>query len=138
MAVTSPNPSQATSPSPGPQTLVYDGDCSFCTRAAMWAKKRLPATVEVKAWQQIEDLEDLDLSPAEAASAAWWIGGHHTQRLRGSRAVAEALTTMGGGWSLMGRLMSVPPLSWLALVVYRVVALNRHRLPGGTAACKGG
>jgi predicted DCC family thiol-disulfide oxidoreductase YuxK len=30
----------------------------------------------------------------------------------------------------------LPPFSWLAEGVYRVVAANRQRLPGGTPACR--
>ena len=29
----------------------------------------------------------------------------------------------------------VPPASWVAAGVYRLIAINRSRLPGGTAAC---
>jgi predicted DCC family thiol-disulfide oxidoreductase YuxK len=32
--------------------------------------------------------------------------------------------------------MRVPPLRWIAHGVYRLVANNRDRMPGGTAACK--
>ena len=28
-----------------------------------------------------------------------------------------------------------PPLRWLAPYLYRLIARNRHRLPGGTPAC---
>ncbi|MGH9170291.1 MAG: hypothetical protein ACRD0Z_05400, partial [Acidimicrobiales bacterium] len=35
-----------------------------------------------------------------------------------------------------GRALSVPPLRWLAAAVYPVVARVRHRLPGGTPACR--
>ncbi len=44
----------------------------------------------------------------------------------------------GGVWGLIGRLMLVPPVSWLAAAVYAVVARNRHRLPGATDACRVG
>lgn len=33
-----------------------------------------------------------------------------------------------------GQVMTLPPISWIARLVHRVVALNRHRLPGDTVA----
>jgi hypothetical protein len=40
----------------------------------------------------------------------------------------------GGGWSLLGRLLQVPPLSYVADADYRVVALLRGRLSSATPA----
>ena len=37
--------------------------------------------------------------------------------------------------AVAGALPFVPPTSWVAEGVYRVVAANRMRLPGGTPAC---
>jgi predicted DCC family thiol-disulfide oxidoreductase YuxK len=54
----------------------------------------------------------------------------------GARAVAGALRAAGGSWAVLGAVLSVPPVSWVAQGVYRVVAANRYRLPGGTAACR--
>jgi hypothetical protein len=35
----------------------------------------------------------------------------------------------------VGALILLPPISWLAAGVYRLIANNRYRLPGGTPAC---
>jgi predicted DCC family thiol-disulfide oxidoreductase YuxK len=45
------------------------------------------------------------------------------------------LTAAGGLWTVPGVVMRVPPVSWVAHGVYRLVADNRQRMPGGTAAC---
>jgi predicted DCC family thiol-disulfide oxidoreductase YuxK len=37
---------------------------------------------------------------------------------------------------VLGWLISTPPTSWAAELGYKLVAANRHRLPGGTRACK--
>jgi predicted DCC family thiol-disulfide oxidoreductase YuxK len=42
----------------------------------------------------------------------------------------------GALWRMVAALTVVPPFSWLAEGVYRVVAANRQRLPGGTPACR--
>ncbi|PXX54790.1 hypothetical protein DFR70_12384 [Nocardia tenerifensis] len=31
--------------------------------------------------------------------------------------------------------MLIPPINWLTAALYHLVAVNRHRLPGGTPAC---
>jgi len=41
-----------------------------------------------------------------------------------------------GLWRVAGRLLSRPPVLWVARPAYAVVAANRHRLPGSTDACR--
>jgi len=43
---------------------------------------------------------------------------------------------VGSVWGLVGRLLLVPPVSWLAAVGYSVVSRYRYLFPGGTPACK--
>ncbi len=51
-----------------------------------------------------------------------------------ARAVA-APRGAGSGWALLGRLLQLPPVRVLADRAHRLVAANRVRLPGRTAAC---
>ncbi len=114
-----------TGPEPSP-TLIYDGDCDFCTRCADWLAARLPAGASVLASQRV-DLGAVGLSEQQAADAAWWIdanGRHH----RGHRAIAESLRACGGPWSSLGWSLTVPGISALAACVYEIIARNRHRL----------
>ena len=53
----------------------------------------------------------------------------------GHEAVAAALRSAGGVWALAGRVLLAPGISPIAAGAYRLVADNRHRLPGGTPAC---
>lgn len=119
---------------PNLPVLVYDGDCGFCARSARWVQIRLPATcgASVAAWQSL-DLRAVGLTPTDVADAAWWVDAHG--RRRGHRAAAAALRAIGGGWAVAGRLLDLPPVSWVAAGVYALVARNRHRMPGSTAAC---
>jgi predicted DCC family thiol-disulfide oxidoreductase YuxK len=41
----------------------------------------------------------------------------------------------GGAWGLVGRVLLIPPVSWLAALGYELVAHNRSKLPGATDAC---
>ncbi|SRR5690554_1742799 len=118
-----------------PPMLVFDGDCGFCTSSARWIEKRLPDTVEVVPWQFLDDLGALGLTPAEADAKAWWIDAEG-RRHGGHVAIGKALVAAGGIWGFLGRLSLVVPIRWLGALVYRVVSANRHRMPGGTPACR--
>jgi predicted DCC family thiol-disulfide oxidoreductase YuxK len=115
--------------------LIFDGDCGFCTSSARWIEKRLPTGVEVIAWQFIDDLDALGLTVAEVSEKAWWIDGEGL-RHGGHLAIGEALAAAGGVWGVVGRGMLLPPFRWLAAPVYRLISRYRHRMPGGTPACR--
>ena len=115
-------------------TLVFDGDCAFCTRSADVARRLLPAGSRVVPWQFL-DLAAAGVTAERARSEVLWIAEDGAV-LGGARAVAAGLRAAGRPWSLAGVALSVPPLRWVAPFAYRLVAANRHRLPGGTAACR--
>jgi len=102
--------------------LVYDGECDFCCRCANWLKKRADFPMSSGAE---EDLRSLGLSPIEAKRSVWWI--NENERLAGHEAIGRALQGVGGVWALLGRAMTIAPISWIASSVYRRVAANRHR-----------
>jgi predicted DCC family thiol-disulfide oxidoreductase YuxK len=117
--------------------LVYDGDCSFCSASANWVTARWHGRARAVPWQALasDELAALALTPDEVRCAAWWIdeGG---RRSRGHLAIAEALTA-GSGWSaIVGRALLVPPFRWVGDAVYPLIVRWRHRLPGGTPACR--
>jgi len=123
-------------PTAAPNTplLIFDGDCSFCTSSAQWLEHRLPSTAHVEPWQRL-DLATFHLTERDVSTAAYWVdeGGRSH---RGHRAIAKALAAAGGRWKAVGIVLQIPPLSWIAALGYVVIAKNRHRLPGGTPACK--
>ncbi|MGR8008674.1 thiol-disulfide oxidoreductase DCC family protein [Streptomyces hypolithicus] len=53
----------------------------------------------------------------------------------GPRALAALLKSGRRRWKWLGTALTIPPVSWAARGVYRTIARNRHRLPGGTTAC---
>ncbi len=114
--------------------LVYDGDCAFCTSCAR-ALERIGPDAEIVAWQ-LTDLAELGITEAQAIEAVQWVRVDGTVR-SGHEAVAAVLSTAGWGWRAIGRVVLMPGISWLAAKVYRLVADNRRRLPGGTPACAG-
>ncbi|MGC8510037.1 MAG: thiol-disulfide oxidoreductase DCC family protein [Acidimicrobiales bacterium] len=108
-------------------TLIYDGECSLCVAAATWLDRRLPSrddvdVIDARQWLATTRGTSV-LSRDEVARAAWWV--EQDRRLEGSRALAQALITLGGGWRLVGRTLASRPVNGVAAPVYRFVA--RHR-----------
>ncbi|MCZ2827131.1 MULTISPECIES: thiol-disulfide oxidoreductase DCC family protein [unclassified Modestobacter] len=114
--------------------LVFDGDCAFCTRCADVARRLLPADVQVVPWQFV-DLAEIGVSAERAQTEVLWVGRDGAVT-GGAPAVARALRAAGRPWWLLGAVLAAPPVRWVAPFGYRLVAANRHRLPGGTAACR--
>ncbi|WP_369142134.1 thiol-disulfide oxidoreductase DCC family protein [Streptomyces sp. R44] len=113
--------------------LVFDGDCGFCSTSVRFAERRLKPRCETTAWQ-FADLEGLGVTSTRASHEVLWVtpGG---VVYGGAQAVAKVLLSSGGGWPAAGALLTLPPVRWVAHGVYRLIANNRHRMPGGTAAC---
>jgi predicted DCC family thiol-disulfide oxidoreductase YuxK len=113
--------------------LVFDGDCGFCTSCVSFVERRLRPDCETVP-RQFADLAALGVTPERAAHEVLWVTP--TGRVYGgARAVAKILLRTGRGWAPLGALLMLPPVRWVAHVLYRLVADNRHRMPGGTAAC---
>lgn len=112
-------------------TLLYDADCGFCTRSAHWAQTR-GATVRP---MQAVDLAALGVDAGRALSEVPY---RHAdgQVTWGAAAIADTLTDCGMPWRAAGLALRTRPAQRLARPVYAAVAANRHRLPGGTAACE--
>jgi predicted DCC family thiol-disulfide oxidoreductase YuxK len=114
--------------------FVYDGDCAFCTSCAQFIERRIPTGAKVVPWQ-FADLDALGLTVAQCEQAVQWVGPDGGSAA-GPDAIAELLRdSRGRGWRWLGRMLALPPVRVLAWPAYRWVARNRHRLPGGTAAC---
>jgi predicted DCC family thiol-disulfide oxidoreductase YuxK len=113
--------------------LVFDGDCAFCT-SSVRVLERIGPDAEIVAWQ-LADLAELGVTEQQAAAALQWVEVDGTVR-SGHEAIAAALGTAGRSWKIAGRILLLPGISSLAARIYRLVAENRHRLPGGTPACE--
>jgi predicted DCC family thiol-disulfide oxidoreductase YuxK len=119
-------------------TFVFDGDCAFCSSCARFIERRIHTPARVEAWQRV-DLAGLALTADECAEAVQWVGADGTTAA-GPAAIARLLrqATGAGGrllWRPAGAVLGTRPGLALTWPAYRWVARNRHRLPGGTAAC---
>ena len=107
-------------------TVVYDGDCGFCTALVETASRRLRTPVTAVPWQRA-DLAALGVPQDDARLRLQWIAGDGA-RLQGHRAVAAWLRSAGGGWRALAALLTVPGLDAAAAAGYRLVAANRRRI----------
>ena len=112
--------------------FLYDGDCAFCSSCARWLQRWVPTPVPVRPWQ-FTDIGALGISAAECDAAVQWIDG--PRHAAGPGAIAALLRTSRVWWRAAGWLLGTRVGLTLAWPVYRWVASNRDRLPGGTAAC---
>jgi predicted DCC family thiol-disulfide oxidoreductase YuxK len=113
--------------------LLYDGDCAFCTSSAQLIERWVHPHAALVPWQ-FTDLPSLGTIRSRVEREVVWIG--RDDRVDGgAQAVASLLLETGRGWAVVGMLLRLPPIRWLAWLVYVVVSRNRHRLPGGTPAC---
>jgi predicted DCC family thiol-disulfide oxidoreductase YuxK len=88
-------------------------------------------------WQSLsaEELARHGLTRDQVHASVWWIDGHG--RVSRAHVALGGALAAGSGWSaIAGRVVLVPPFRWLAAVGYPLVARWRHRLPGGTPACR--
>ena len=102
--------------------LIYDGECQFCRCCANWVLSRGKVPMSPSADL---DLDLLGLTPPEVSTTVWWVTDR--ERLSGHRAVARVLRELSGVWGIAGRVIAVPPLSWLGNHLYRWVANIRTR-----------
>jgi predicted DCC family thiol-disulfide oxidoreductase YuxK len=113
-------------------TLVYDGDCAFCTSSVRWVPRLRLRVDEIVAWQ-FADLASFGLTEKECDESAWLVVGD--RRWSGATAAGRLLLRSPWYWRPFGVLLLTPPFSWIAKAAYRWIARNRDRMPGGTAAC---
>jgi predicted DCC family thiol-disulfide oxidoreductase YuxK len=119
-------------------TFIFDGDCAFCSSCARFIERRVRPAARVAAWQHL-DLAALGVTADDCADAVQWVGTDGTVAA-GPAGIARLLRSAGGPggyllWRPAGVVLGLRPVLALAWPAYRWVARNRHRLPGGTAAC---
>jgi predicted DCC family thiol-disulfide oxidoreductase YuxK len=115
-------------------TLVFDGDCGFCTTAVNWLERNLPAFPPATPYQWA-DLDALGITEAEARERVWLLTPDH--HYGGHLAVSAMLRRQPAvGWRFLGWFIAAPGISLISAVGYALVARYRYRLPGGTPACR--
>ncbi|MDH6131125.1 putative DCC family thiol-disulfide oxidoreductase YuxK [Kitasatospora sp. MAA4] len=118
--------------------LIYDGDCAFCTSCVRWAEKYLRQTLASGGWTaqpfQFTDLNEFGVTRERAEQEVLWVTPTGAV-YGGAPAVARLLMRTGGVSAYLGGLLALGPVRPVAAAFYRLIAANRHRMPGGTPAC---
>lgn len=125
----------------GTPVLIFDGDCAFCTSSLHFGERLLGTDGWAAIPFQFAEMDALAEFTAGAATREraereiLWItptGQVHG----GADAVARLLLrTRRVPWVLLGAVALLPGFRALTDVIYRLIAANRHRLPGGSPAC---
>jgi predicted DCC family thiol-disulfide oxidoreductase YuxK len=115
-------------------TLLYDGDCGFCSACARLIERRIPTRASIVPWQRA-DLDALGVTAQECDAAVQWVGDNGTHAA-GSVAIGRLLLDAGTFWRPLGWLLVHPPIRFVSWPVYHWLSRNRHHMPGGTPTCR--
>jgi len=114
--------------------FLFDGDCAFCSSCARFIDRRIPTDAAVVAWQ-FTAIDDLGVTVDEVDESVIWVASPHEHR-NGPAAIAELLrSSTSRPWRAIGGILGTTPAQLLARPAYRLIARNRHRMPGGTPQC---
>jgi predicted DCC family thiol-disulfide oxidoreductase YuxK len=122
----------------GVMTVLYDGDCRFCTRSARGIQRRFGrARVALANFQEPGALEAYPRVTHEAAMKKMHVVLADGRVFAGAEAFARVLASVPFvGW--LAYLYYVPGLRQLADLAYSLVAKHRYRLFGRSETCDGG
>ncbi len=114
--------------------LIFDGDCGFCTSTSKYIAKRSKVPIEIIPWQYV-DFINLPITKEDCADQVYLLvdgkpfGGHE--------GFAMILRVQPNAFiRFIGSVAMSKALRWFSKPTYRLVAKYRHKLPGGTPACK--
>ena len=119
-------------------SVVYDQDCGVCGATVEWLRKRDPSLSFVG-----NLAEALPPGvPREETGETVFVVDATGQVWRRAAAIARLLRGIPGlaalGWRMLGGLLTLPGIAWLAERGYRAFARRRHRVSAllGLKACK--
>lgn len=112
-----------------PYTLIYDGDCPLCRRAAAWVVAHTdPREAAVLPCQHPDRARRFPQVSEADCLAAVQLAAPDGAVYAGADALAMTLRLTRSYW-WVGRLLQLPGVRRAARPVYRVVSRNRLRLP---------
>jgi predicted DCC family thiol-disulfide oxidoreductase YuxK len=113
--------------------VIFDGDCAICTTLAGVIERRLRPPAAVQPWQRL-DLAAYGLTDLECIEALQYVDADG--RVYAAELAVAKLLRASRPWARpAGIVIELPGIRSLAGAIYRWVARNRSRLPGGTPAC---
>lgn len=114
--------------------LIFDGDCGFCTSTANWIVKHSKISVTAVPYQWAK-LEESGLTAKQASAEVQLVSDGSI--FSGHYCMAKLLKLQPNILvRSVGKLMTAPGINSMSALVYKWIAANRHKLPGGTPACE--
>ena len=115
-------------------TLIFDGDCGFCTTSANFIVKESKPKITAVPYQWSE-LQEFGLTREQTEKKVYLhVAG---KNYSGHKAVAKLLRMQPNIFQrAVGVVAIIPPFTWVGAGIYWLTAKYRHKLPGGTPACK--
>ena len=109
--------------------VVFDGACGFCRATVMRLarSRRLRLTGRPSPYQAV-DLAAYGLTERDAHERMWVV--HAGRTWSGAQAFATWFATGAPAVRLIGRTLTLPGIRQAAEAGYRLIARNRHRIPG--------
>jgi predicted DCC family thiol-disulfide oxidoreductase YuxK len=106
-------------------TLIYDGECPLCCKAAEWAKSRsLPGSLKIAACDSLERMKQFPQLEQEDCERAPTLVLEDGTIFSGAELMPElCLRLRGYHWVAVA--MGAPGLAWLSPFVYRTLTLNK-------------
>lgn len=123
---------------PSDPVILYDDVCGFCNRFVQFVLKH-DQTKEMKfaglagAFANGVRARHPRVRGYDSVLLVWRVGAVELVSAR-SRAVADILRYLGGGWAVIGTLIGAVPVA-IADRAYAVFAGNRHRILGRPSRC---
>jgi len=114
--------------------LLFDGDCGFCSRSIRFLADRGLLGYPAMPWQRVPE-GDLPVAPERLRDEVVLVRPGRPD-VGGADALAASVRASDSWLRFTGRLIGLPGIRAVAHAVYRRVARNRYRLPGGSTACR--
>ena len=108
-------------------TLIFDGDCGFCTRSAKWIYKRVGNQIELLPCQDPRRALDFPTIEQEHCMEAMWLITADGTYYRAQDALPQILRMMPR-WRLIAWVCELPGIRHISPHIYRLIANNRYAL----------
>ena len=114
-------------------TVIYDGDCGFCSWSVRFARTKVAPDLTYLP-SQTAQLVDYGLTKEDCLKALQFVSSD-TKVYSADRAVSQILRNGSFLYRLIGYLMVLPGVNLIARYGYRFIAKNRSRLLGPHNSC---
>ena len=114
--------------------FLYDADCGICEQGTQRMRTRMRPPVDIIAWQDA-DLQSLGVAVDEVLFSPVFVRTDGTH-VTGVRSMLSVMASTGAAGRRRAAVLGSRALLPLIEAAFRAFYRNRHRLPGGTDACR--